>query len=89
MTVGATVSSKGQVTILAANRKAHGISTGDIILFLLDTGSARLQRVPNFLELAGSVPVPPEIRGLGIYEILELEDRAWEEALISDGAQQD
>ncbi|MGH2732054.1 MAG: AbrB/MazE/SpoVT family DNA-binding domain-containing protein [Actinomycetota bacterium] len=62
MDVPATVTSKGQVTLPKVVRDALGIEAGDRILFRLYQGRAVLAKVANFLDLAGSVPVPPPRR---------------------------
>ena len=74
MDVPATVTSKGQVTIPAAVRRALRLGPGSRIVFHLDgeqvvvepSGGgrrARVDRAPDFFALAGSVPVPEELRG--------------------------
>ena len=63
MDVAATVTSKGQVTLPKSVRNALGLNAGDRILFRVLDGRAVLSKVPDFLDLAGSVPVPVERRG--------------------------
>ena len=74
MEESATVSSKGQVTIPAAVREALGIRRGTRLMFRVENDhvvmeqpdSARravVRRLPDFFDLAGSVPVPAELRG--------------------------
>jgi len=63
MDVPATVSSKGQVTLPKSVRDALGLKAGDRVLFRVHRGRAVLAKVENFLDLAGSVSVPPERRG--------------------------
>lgn len=69
MDVPATVTSKGQVTLPKSVREALGIKAGDRVLFRVLKGRAVLAKVPDFLELAGSVPVPPAKRGVAWSEI--------------------
>lgn len=68
------VTSKGQVTIPARIRAALGIRRGSRLLFRVeddhvvieDPASGRhavVSRYPDFFQLAGSVPVPPEVKG--------------------------
>lgn len=71
----ARVTSKGQVTIPKAVRDALGVESGDELLFRVIEGHAVLARTPEFLDLAASVEVPPELRGLPWQEIRA---RAWE-----------
>ena len=75
MDIPATVTSKGQVTIPAPIRRALRLTTGTRIVFHIEGTDvaiehpagggrrARLERLPDFFELAGSVTVPPELRG--------------------------
>jgi bifunctional DNA-binding transcriptional regulator/antitoxin component of YhaV-PrlF toxin-antitoxin module len=56
-------------------REALGLSEGDRVVFRLIEGErAILARAPDLLELAGSVPVPPAMRGLDWDEVRR---RAW------------
>ncbi len=63
MDVAATVTSKGQVTLPKSVRDALGLQTGDRVVFRVQEGRAVLAKVPDFLDLAGSVPVPLTKRG--------------------------
>lgn len=75
MDVAARVSSKGQITIPKSVREALRLGEGDQVVFRLIEGErAILARTPDLLELAGSVPVPAEVRGLSWDEIRR---RAW------------
>ena len=75
MDVAARVSSKGQITIPKSVREALRLSEGDQVGFRLIEGErAILARTPDLLGLAGSVPVPAEVRGLSWDEIRR---RAW------------
>jgi len=46
-----------------AVRDALELHAGDEVLFRVERGRAILAKVPNFLDLKGSVPVPPGKRG--------------------------
>lgn len=75
MDVAARVSSKGQITIPKSVREALNLSEGDQVVFRVIEGErAILARTPHLLELAGSVPVPADVRGLSWEEIRR---RAW------------
>ncbi len=75
MDVAARITSKGQVTIPKPVREALNLGEGDQVVFrVIDGGRAILARTPHLLELAGSVPVPPEARGVSWDEIRR---RAW------------
>lgn len=63
MDVPAVVSSKGQITIPKAVRDALGLRTGDEVIFRVRRGRAVLAKIPDLLDLAGSVPVPPAAKG--------------------------
>jgi antitoxin PrlF len=63
MDVPATVTSKGQITLPKSVREALGLKQGDRVLFRVSKGRAVLAKVPEFLDLAGSVPVPAGKRG--------------------------
>ena len=75
MDVAARLSSKGQITIPKSVREALKLEEGDEVLFRVVEGErAILARTPNLLDLAGSVPVPAEVRGLSWDEVRQ---RAW------------
>lgn len=63
MRVAARMTSKGQVTVPKAVRDALGLKEGDQVVFRVEGDRAVVRRTPDLLELAGSVPVPPEVRG--------------------------
>ncbi|MGH2986735.1 MAG: AbrB/MazE/SpoVT family DNA-binding domain-containing protein [Solirubrobacterales bacterium] len=69
MDVRARVTSKGQVTIPKVVREALGVGAGDELLFRVVEGHAVVARTPDFLDLAASVEVPPELRGRPWQEI--------------------
>lgn len=70
------------MTIPIAVRDAMEIKPGDTVVFQVRDGEASLRRVPNFLELAGSVPVPPELRGLSLDELIKVEREASSRAAL-------
>jgi AbrB family looped-hinge helix DNA binding protein len=75
MDVAARMTSKGQITIPKPVREALMLRAGDRVVFrVVDGPRAVLARTPDLLELAGSVPVPPDVRGLSWDEIRR---RAW------------
>jgi antitoxin PrlF len=75
MDIAARVTSKGQITIPKPVRQALNLGEGDQVVFrVIEGGRAILARTPDLLELAGSVPVSPEARGLPWDEIRR---RAW------------
>ena len=63
MDVPATVTSKGQVTLPKSVRESLQLKAGDRVWFRVMENRAVLAKVPDFLDLAGSVPVPPSKRG--------------------------
>jgi antitoxin PrlF len=60
MDVPATITTKGQVTIPKSVREALNLRAGDEVIFRIYEGRAVLAKIPDFLDLAGSVPVPPD-----------------------------
>jgi AbrB family looped-hinge helix DNA binding protein len=70
MDVTAKVSSKGQVTVPKAVRAALGIREGDDIVFRVEGSRVVMARVPDFLELEGSIPVPAAKRNVAWDEVL-------------------
>ena len=76
MDVYARVSSKGQVTIPRAVREAMSIREGDDVLFRVEGQRAMITRIPDLMELAGSVNVPAAKRGTSWDEVLRQTRRA-------------
>lgn len=74
MDATARLTSKGQITIPKSVREALELSEGDQVLFRVERSRAVLAKTPDFLELAGSVPVPAEKRGTPWDEVLR---QAW------------
>ena len=70
MDSSAKVTSKGQVTIPKEVRDALGLREGDELHFRVEPSRAVIAKTPEFLELAGSVPVPASRRGTAWDEIL-------------------
>jgi antitoxin PrlF len=67
--VMARLSSKGQLTVPKAVRDALGLREGDQVVFRVEGGRAALGRTPDLLDLAGSVSVPAEKRGVPWSEV--------------------
>lgn len=63
MRATAKLTSKGQITVPKAVRDELGLRTGDSLEFEVGGESARIARVPNLLDLAGTFEVPPGKRG--------------------------
>ncbi len=72
----ARVSSKGQITIPKAVRDALGIKQGDAVLFSVDGERVLFSRIPDLMEIAGTVEVPPDKRGVPWKQIREETRRA-------------
>lgn len=70
MDSSAKITSKGQVTIPKSVRDALGLREGDELLFRVEDSRAVVAKTPNFLDLAGSVPVPAAKRGTPWDEVL-------------------
>lgn len=69
MEVAARLTSKGQVTIPKAVRDALGLTDGDAVVFRIDGERALLARTPDLLDLAGTVSVPADKRGVAWDEV--------------------
>jgi antitoxin PrlF len=76
MEVAARLTSKGQITLPKAIRDALGLQEGDRVVFRVERGYAVLARTADLLELAGSVPVPPERLGMSWEDIRDETRRA-------------
>lgn len=70
MEVAARVSSKGQVTVPKAVRDALGIEDGDELVFRVEGSRAVLAKVPDFLDLAGTVSVPAAKRNVAWDQVI-------------------
>jgi antitoxin PrlF len=70
MHVRAKVTSKGQVTIPKGVRDALDLHEGDELVFRVEDSRAVIGKTPDFLALAGSVPVPAGKRGTPWDEVL-------------------
>jgi AbrB family looped-hinge helix DNA binding protein len=69
MHVAAKMTSKGQITVPKVVREQLKLEPGDRVVFRVEGNRATLARTPNFLDLAGVVPVPPGKRGASWDEI--------------------
>ncbi|MGH3523488.1 MAG: AbrB/MazE/SpoVT family DNA-binding domain-containing protein [Mycobacterium sp.] len=70
MDATAKLTSKGQVTVPKAVRDALDLKEGDEVIFRVEGNRAVLARTPNFLTLAGTVPVPATKRNVGWDEVI-------------------
>ena len=70
MDVTSKLTSKGQITIPKAVRDALGLSEGDELVFRVEDNRATISKPKDFIEMAGSVPVPPELKGAPWEEIV-------------------
>lgn len=70
MDARARMSSKGQVTIPKSVRNALGLHEGDELIFRVERSRALLAKTPDFLDLAGTVPVPAAKRGSAWDEVI-------------------
>ena len=71
MEISARLTTKGQITIPSAVRKALALQEGDRVVFRVDGDRAILARTEDLLSLAGSIAVPAAIRGAPWSEIVE------------------
>ena len=70
MDAAAKLTSKGQVTVPKAVREALGLKEGDDVIFHVEGNRAVLARTPDFLSLAGSIPVPAAKRNVAWDEVI-------------------
>jgi len=63
MDIAAKLTSKGQITVPKAVRDTLALRPGDHVLFRVEENRAIIARTQDFLDLAGSVAVPPGKRG--------------------------
>jgi antitoxin PrlF len=77
--VRARITSKGQVTIPKSVRDALDLHEGDELLFRVERSRAVIGKTPEFLGLAGSVPVPAAKRGTPWDAVLRTTRREWAE----------
>jgi AbrB family looped-hinge helix DNA binding protein len=76
MSAIATVTSKGQVTLPVEARRALGINAGDRLTFTVTNDHMTVRPAPDFLAMAGSIPVPADVAGLSWQEIKDLAYRS-------------
>jgi AbrB family looped-hinge helix DNA binding protein len=69
MDIAARLTSKGQITIPKVVRDALSLNSGDKVLFRVEDQRAIMARTEDFLDLAGSVAVPPGKRDADWEEI--------------------
>ncbi len=70
MDATARVTSKGQITVPKAVRDALRITEGDQLVFRVEGDHAVLTRSTDFLDLAGTVPVPAAKRNVAWDEVV-------------------
>ena len=70
MDASAKVTTKGQVTVPKVVRDALGIKDGDEVVFRVEGNRAVLARIPEFLELAGSIRVPAAKRNVAWDDVI-------------------
>ena len=70
MDAAAKMTSKGQVTVPKVVRDALGLAEGDEVVFRVDGNRAVLARTKDFLELAGTIPVPAAKRNVAWDEVV-------------------
>ena len=66
----ARITSKGQVTIPKRVRDALQLHEGDELVFRVERHRAVVAKTPDFLAMAGTVPVPAGKRGTPWDEVL-------------------
>ncbi len=69
MDAAAKLTSKGQITVPKAVRDALDLREGDQVVFRIHGAQAVLSRTGDFLDLAGTIPVPARRRGASWDEV--------------------
>ena len=70
MDAAAKMTSKGQVTVPKVVRDALGLTEGDEVVFRVEGTRAVLARTKDFLNLAGTIPVPAAKRNVAWDEVV-------------------
>jgi antitoxin PrlF len=70
MEIAAKMSSKGQLTVPKSVREALDLGEGDEVVFRVEGNRAVLARTPDFLSLAGSIPVPAAKRNVAWDDVI-------------------
>lgn len=70
METQARLTSKGQITIPKDVRDALDLNTGDVLVFRVEEQRAIVAKTADFLDWAGTVPVPAAKRGTPWDEVL-------------------
>lgn len=83
MTYTSTITTKGQVTIPIDIRKFFKIKPGDTIIFEKKQNHVVIKPSDDFLSLGGSLS-KHAIKGKSLQEIIDLEHKAIEEAVVED-----
>ena len=77
MDFSAKLTSKGQITLPKALRDSMDLKPGDRVIFRSQGAGAVMAKTPDFLELAGSIPVPPAARNATVDDLKRAAARAW------------
>ena len=69
----AIITSKGQLTLPAAERRQLGIDPGDRVAIVIeDENGARLRRIDHDVaSVRGLIPTPPELVGRDVDDLIE------------------
>ena len=70
METSAKLTAKGQVTVPKSVRDALKLEKGDSIVFRVQGDHATIARTPDLLDLAGTIEVPAEVRGMSWSEMV-------------------
>ncbi|HWT93419.1 MAG TPA: AbrB/MazE/SpoVT family DNA-binding domain-containing protein [Solirubrobacteraceae bacterium] len=80
MDIAARLTSKGQITVPKPVRDALALRPGDEVVFRLHGDRAVVAKTPDFLDLAGAIPVPAGKRGTSWDRVLAETRRAQAES---------
>ena len=71
METSARLTAKGQITIPKSVREALSLDVGDSVVFRVQGDRAVIARTPDLIELAGTIEVPADVRGMPWREIVD------------------
>lgn len=80
MDIAARLTSKGQITVPKPVRDALALAPGDEVIFRLHGDRAVVAKTADFLDLAGTIPVPAGKRGSSWDRVLAETHRAQAES---------
>ncbi len=81
MTYTVSITSQGQISIPAKFRRELGLEGGKKALVKKEGERLMIESIPDIFSLKGSLK-HKALKGKNIDEIIEIEEKAWEEAAV-------